>query len=73
MGRKNDLEFINNDLLNASRGLRDLRAIDVKARKSKARASLKPKFTADIVNIDLLLDTIVLSRKILKGLPKSVQ
>jgi len=73
MGRKNFLSAINIDLLDASRALRYIRALDVKARKSKSKARLKPKFTADIERIDLLLETIILSRKILVGLPKSVQ
>jgi len=73
MGRKWNLIAANTDLLLATKVLRNLRTQDVKARKSKALARLKPKFTADIKQIDLLLETIVLARKILKGLPKAVQ
>ena len=73
MGRKWNLVGVNVGLLDATKALRELRAIDVKARKSKTLARLKPKFTQDIKEIDLLLETIVLSRKILKGLPKAVQ
>ena len=73
MGRKMELEFIDADLLNASTALRTLRGLDVKARKSKTKARLKPKYTTDIDRIDLLIETIVISRKILKGLPKAVQ
>ena len=65
MGRKWNLVAVNVALLDATNALRTLRADDVKARKSKSRASLKPKFTADIDKIDLLLETIVISRKIL--------
>jgi len=73
MGRRSELFDINSDLLMATSSMRKLRAMDVKARKSKALARLKPKYTQDIKEIDLLLETIVLSRKILKGLPKAVQ
>ena len=73
MGRKWPLIAANTSLLNATKALKVLRAHDVKSRKSKALARLKPKYTADIERVDLLLETIVLARKILKGLPKAVQ
>ncbi len=73
MGRKWPLIAANGSLLAAIKDLKTLRAHDVKSRKSKALARLKPKYTADIKQIDLLLSTIILARKILKGLPKAVQ
>jgi len=73
LGRKDYLLVSNSGLLDATTALRRLRAKDVKNRKAKLLARLKPKFTQDIKEIDLLLETIVLARKILRGLPKAVQ
>ena len=73
MGRKWPLIAANTSLLTATKVLRTLRAHSVKARKSRLQPRLKPKYTADIKQIDLLLETIVLARKIAKGLPKAVQ
>jgi len=73
MGRKGNLKFADDALLDATTFLREIRVIDVGNRKSKALARLKPKYTADIKKLDLLLTTIVTARKLLKRLPKAVQ
>ena len=73
MGRKIELAILNNDLLNGTSALRVIRRQDVKARKSKLLARLKPKFTADIAKLDLLIDTLVAARKLVKVIPKAVQ
>lgn len=71
MGRIN-LVLADRDIVHALKKLRILRAADVKSRKSKSLARLKPKYTSDIKTLDLLLTTLVLARKILRALPKSV-
>jgi len=73
MGRKNLLFVVDDDLLSSLISLRGLRATDVANRKSKRLARLKPKYTADIKNLDLLITTLVAARKLLRALPKAVQ
>jgi len=73
LGRKESLTMINHDLLDIATDLRHIRSLDVKARKSRGLARLKPKYTADIDRIDLLLDVIVSARKLVRGMPKAVQ
>ncbi len=73
MGRKESLKAVNHDLLDITSDLRHIRALNVKARKSKGLARLKPKYTVDIGRIDLVLDVIVSARKLVRSLPKAVQ
>lgn len=73
MGRKTALMSIEDDMAIAVLSLRGLRALDVKARKSRDKQRLKPKYTADIKTLDLLITTLVTARRILRSLPKAVQ
>ena len=73
MGRKESLKAANTDLLDIMDYLRFVRTLDVKARKSRKLARLKPKYTADIATIDLILASLVVVRKLLRTLPKAVQ
>ena len=73
MGRRINLEVGAYKLLLITNELREIRKADVKARKSKGLARLKPKYTKDIKRLDLLITTLVTARKILRGLPRAVQ
>lgn len=73
MGRKLFLNTADDLLLDVTGILRLLKSRDITARRSKAKPRLKPKFTVDIKKIDLLTDTIVTARKLLRSLPKAVQ
>jgi hypothetical protein len=71
--RQQELNHLNNGIDEVIRSLNNIKAFDIKARKAKDKAKLKPKYTSDIDKINVYLEWSKSLKHSFRKLPKSVQ